>query len=97
MLRHIILLRWTPGATDAQKRSAEAAFRALPAEIGHIRALACGPDLALSDGAHDFAAVLDFDDADAWRAYQEHPAHQRLVADLIKPILAERAAIQFDV
>jgi hypothetical protein len=97
MLRHIILLRWTPEATEDQKKAAEAGFHALPGAIAQIRGLTCGPDLGLSTGAHDFAAVLDFDDADGWRAYQGHPAHHRLVGDLVKPILAERAAVQFDV
>ncbi|MFV2179080.1 Dabb family protein [Actinomadura sp. LOL_016] len=97
MLRHIILLRWSPEATDAQLEAAAAGFRALPGAIGEIRALACGPDLALAEGGHDFAAVLDFDDADGWRAYQRHAAHRALVADLLAPVLAERAAIQIDV
>ncbi|RSN72083.1 MULTISPECIES: Dabb family protein [Actinomadura] len=97
MLRHIILLRWSPEATEAQRAAAADAFRALPAAIGQIRALSCGPDLALGENGHDFAAVLDFDDADGWHAYQRHPAHRALVADLVAPILAERAAIQIDV
>ncbi|QFG26202.1 Dabb family protein [Actinomadura sp. WMMB 499] len=97
MLRHIILLRWSPDATDARREAAAAAFRALPGAIGEIRALACGPDLALGDNEHDFAAVLDFDDADGWHAYQRHPAHRALVADVLAPILARRAAIQIDV
>ncbi|WP_410050082.1 Dabb family protein [Actinomadura sp. CNU-125] len=69
----------------------------MPRAVEEIRALSCGGDLGLTGGAHDFAAVLDFADADAWRAYQEHPAHRALVADLLKPILAERATVQFDV
>ncbi|SEF59782.1 Stress responsive A/B Barrel Domain [Thermomonospora echinospora] len=97
MLRHIIMLRWTPEATEDQKKAAEAGFRALPGAIAQIRGLACGPDLGLSTGAHDFAAVLDFDGADDWRVYQGHPAHRALVDGLIRPILDERASVQFDV
>lgn len=97
MLRHIVLLRWTPEATEEQKQQAEAGFRALPGAIGQIRGLACGPDLGLSTGAFDFAAVLDFDDEQGWRAYQEHEAHRAFVADTLRPILAERATVQFHV
>jgi hypothetical protein len=97
MLRHIILLRWSPDTTPDQKKAAEAGFQALPGAIGEIRALACGADLGLAAGTYDYAAVLDFDDTAGWRAYQDHPAHRAFVDGVLKPVLAERAAVQIDV
>jgi Stress responsive A/B Barrel Domain len=96
MLRHIVLLRWAGSATEEQKDRTTAAFRALPDQIPGIAALRCGPDLTLIDGNHDFAAVLDFADAKAWRTYQAHPAHLELIRTHVAPILAERAAVQFE-
>jgi hypothetical protein len=97
MLRHIILLQWSPDTTTDQKKAAEAGFHALPDAIGEIRALACGADLGLGGGTHDYAAVLDFDDAAGWRAYQEHPAHHAFAGGVLKPLIAGRAAVQIDV
>ncbi|MFI0350808.1 Dabb family protein [Actinomadura sp. 9N407] len=96
MLRHIILLRWSPDTTPDQKKAAEAGFHALPAAITEIRALTCGADLGLG-GTYDYAAALDFDDVAGWRAYQAHPAHRAFVDGVLKPVLAERAAVQIDV
>ncbi|GAA2253374.1 Dabb family protein [Actinomadura luteofluorescens] len=96
MMRHIVVLRWSDEATASQKRAAEAGFAVLPESIPQIRALRCGPDLGLGPGNHDFAAELDFDTVEDWRAYQESPAHKDFVTRTLKPILAGRAAIQFD-
>jgi hypothetical protein len=71
------------------------ALAALPAQIPQIRAYRYGADAKLTEGNHDFAIVADFDDADAFRAYVVHPAHQRLVVENIRPLMAERAAVQF--
>ncbi|MFC5753220.1 Dabb family protein [Actinomadura rugatobispora] len=97
MVRHIVVLQWSDSATPAQKEEAAAAFRALPGSVPQIRALRSGPDLGLVPGNHDFAAVLDFDTVEDWRAYQESPPHKELIARHIKPILAGRTAIQFQV
>ncbi|GAA3737728.1 Dabb family protein [Salinactinospora qingdaonensis] len=96
MLRHIVMLRWSDSTTDDQKGDAAAGFRALPDRIPQIKRLTCGPDLGLAEGGYDFAAVLDFDSAQEWREYQNHPAHRDFVAATLKPMLADRAAIQFD-
>jgi hypothetical protein len=39
--------------------------------------------------------VADFASIDAYLAYRDHPAHQAVLADRIRPILAARAAVQF--
>ncbi|MFD2348370.1 Dabb family protein [Nonomuraea ferruginea] len=49
----------------------------------------------MNPGNHDFAVVADFDSEDDYRAYRDHPRHQAVIAEHIKPILATRAAVQF--
>jgi hypothetical protein len=96
MLRHVVMLRWNDVTTDEEKERAAAGFRALPSAIPQIRRLSCGPDLGIGSGNHDFVAIFDFDHADDWRVYQEHPRHREFIATALKPILADRAAIQVD-
>jgi hypothetical protein len=74
-----------------------AALRTLPGVIPEIRRFDVGPDLGLADGNADVALVADFDDADAWRRYQEHPEHVRVIAEHVRPILEHRVACQFEV
>lgn len=96
MLRHCAMFRWNEGTTAEQVRALEEGLAKLPGEIPEIKAYAFGADLGLRDGNWDFAVVADFDDADAFTTYVEHPAHQQLITDLIEPIRGERTSVQFE-
>jgi uncharacterized protein with GYD domain len=96
MLRHLVLLKWTPEATPDQIASVVDGLRRLPAIIPEIRRYDIGTDLALRDGTYDLALVAEFDDADAWRVYAGHPDHVAVIDDRILPILADSASVQHD-
>ena len=49
----------------------------------------------LVPGNHDFAVVADVDDVDGWVTYRDHPAHRRVIDELITPVLETRAAVQY--
>jgi hypothetical protein len=91
-----LLFRFAPGTTAEQIRALADGLAGLPAAIPSIRWYGFGPDLALREGAADFALVADFDDEAGWRKYLEHPAHARLVAELLEPIMGERVSAQID-
>jgi Stress responsive A/B Barrel Domain len=97
VFRHVVLFRWKPGTDPASLAALERALAELPAQVPEIRAYRFGRDAGLATGNFDFAIVADFADADAWRRYLEHPAHTRLVAERVRPIVAERVATQFRV
>ena len=96
MLRHVVLFAWTPEATGEQKRRMAEELARLPAAIGEIRGYRFGPDAGINQGTYDFALVADFDDADGYRAYRDHPAHRAFVDEHITPIVARRASVQHD-
>lgn len=85
MIRHIVLIRFNPEASEAQ-------IAALFAELGEIRAQVPGI-LAITAGrsespekierGYQHGFVVDFADWDALAAYQTHPDHQRLGAKLV--------------
>jgi hypothetical protein len=94
MFRHIALFAWVADATDEQKQAVRDGLASLPGQIPELRSYCFGDDAGLREGNFDFGLVADFDDVDGWQAYSSHPAHQAVLADLIRPILANRAAIQ---
>ncbi|MDP9403125.1 MAG: Dabb family protein [Actinomycetota bacterium] len=96
MFRHVAVFRWTAGTTDQQVQALHHALGHLPAAIPALRQYRTGPDAGLVNGNWDFAVVADFDDAEGWRVYTAHPAHQKVIVELIKPVLAERAAVQYE-
>lgn len=76
MLRHIVLVRWKEGTTDAEKQAVRDALAALPAQVPEIRALTLGDDVGRKANNWDMAAVLDFDDRDAFQRYLASAPHR---------------------
>ena len=96
MIRHVVMFRWTPGATQEQKQRVTTELARLPALVPSLRAYRLGADLGLNPGNFDFAVAADFDDADGYLAYRDHPEHRAIVAEFIRPIVDERAAVQYE-
>lgn len=95
--RHVVLFTFTAEATGEQRRAVLDGLAALPSQIPEIRGFRFGVDAGLAEGNADVAVVADFDDRAAYQTYARHPAHQALVAERIRPILAARAAAQHEV
>ncbi len=95
-VRHVVCFTWADDASPDAITAAAAALRELPGLISEVRAFSVGADLGLAEGTSDLALVADFDDAAAWQRYQDHPEHRRVVIEHVRPILATRAAVQFD-
>ena len=96
MFRHVVLFTWTAEATDEQKRALHEQLAKMPSAIAAIRAYRFGPDAGINPANSDYAVVGDFDDAAGYIAYRDHPAHRQLVERYVTPIVAGRAAIQFE-
>jgi len=95
VLRHVALFRWKPEATAEDVSKVEAALHQLPAKIPCIQAYRFGRDLGVQDGNADFALVADFTDQEGLATYANHPDHQAVLQNLIRPILAQREVIQY--
>jgi len=94
MFRHVVLLRWKPEATPAQRAAVESGLEGLPGRIPEIRGYVVGADAGVNEGNYDLAVVADFDDVDGYLVYRDHLDHQAVIREHIAPILAERAAVQ---
>lgn len=94
MLRHLVLFELADDAGPAAVDAAIAALRALPDRIQLVRELHVGRDAGLADGNAHLALLVVVDDAEAWRAYQDHPAHQQVVAEHVRPLVTGRTAAQ---
>jgi putative component of toxin-antitoxin plasmid stabilization module len=96
MIRHVVMFRWNDQATEPVRERARQELAALPERIDAIRTFDFGDDAGLREGNFDLAVVADFDDADGYRTYADHPAHLAVIRDHLLPYLGERAAVQFE-
>jgi hypothetical protein len=97
MIRHVVLFTWRPEATEEQKQAVHAGLAKMPPAIEAIRAYKFGPDAGINPANCDYAVVADFDDAAGYVSYRDHPEHRALVETYVSPIVASRAAIQFEI
>ena len=96
MIRHMVMFRWTAEATQEQKQRVAAELRRLPALLPVLRAYHVGADLGLVKGNFEFAAVADFDDLEGYQTYRDNPEHRAIIDKHITPIVAQRAATQYE-
>ncbi|MFG1999480.1 Dabb family protein [Spirillospora sp. NPDC048911] len=94
--RHVVMFKWAAGTTTGQQDEVAARLTGLTGVIPEIGAFSVGGDAGVNEGNHDFVVVADFADQDAYLVYRDHPAHRAVVDEYIKPILAERAALQYE-
>jgi hypothetical protein len=97
VLRHVVLFTWSDAADEIRRAETLAALRRLPEEVGGMTAFTVGPDAGLDDRNVDAALVADFPDEESWRRYQDDPRHLAVIAEHVKPWLAARTAVQFEV
>lgn len=88
------MFRWVEGTTPDQIVSVSEGLDALPAAIPEIALYRHGPDAGINRGNFDYVVIGDFASTHDYLVYRDHPVHQRLIADLLAPLIAERSAIQ---
>ena|SRR5579859_485228 len=96
MVEHIVLFRWTEGASQEAINTAMAELRQLKDKISSIVDLSCGENFADVTEEHTHGLVVRFKDRDALEAYLAHPEHQRVVQKSINPIRADILVFDYE-
>jgi heme-degrading monooxygenase HmoA len=97
MIRHVVLFTWDDEMTDELERQFAAELTALAPKLKGLLSYHAGPDLGLVEGNFDFAVVADFEDAESYLGYREHPEHQEIIGRLSRPHAKTRASVQYEV
>jgi hypothetical protein len=97
MIRHVVVFTWSPDA-DADRRAAIVeALRRLRRDVGGMTSLVVADDAGLSDGNADTVLMADFPDVEAYYRYAQDPAHLAVLAEHVRPWLAQRSAVQYQI
>ena len=97
MIRHVVVFPWSPEADAERRATTLQALRGLRQEVGGMTDLVVADDAGLSDGNADTVLIADFPDVEAFYRYAQDPVHLSVVAEFVRPILAARAAVQYQV
>lgn len=97
MIEHIVLFKWQPDASPEAIASVMAALKGLKDKIPEIIDLSCGENFSERGQGFQHGLVVRFADRVALKSYQVHPAHQEVVQKLIKPILTDILAVDYEI
>jgi len=97
LLRHVVVFRFKPSATDAQVNNIVRAFAQLPSQIDSIHAFEHGPNVSAEglDQRFNYCFMLTFKDQAGLDEYLPHPAHKDFVQKLL-PLLDDAGAFVVD-
>ena len=95
-LRHVVMFRLIDGTTDEQVQALSDGLDRMPEVVGTMLDYRHGRDVGINEGTYDYVVVGDFATVDDYLTYRDHPDHQALIRDLVRPIVGERASIQFE-
>ncbi len=98
MLRHVVMISLHEEAErplSERLHELEQGLRQLPAAVDEIRHLEVGRDVVGGARSAHIALIVDVDDLEALGRYRDHPAHRRLVEELIQPTLERISAVDF--
>ena len=96
MIRHTVMFTWKPEATEEKKQRVATELSRLPSVIPSLKAYSMGTDIGVNQGNWQFVVVADFDDLDGYLAYRDDATHKAIIAEHIQPIIATRAAVQYE-
>jgi len=97
MIRHVVIFRWSDAADARQRARTIQALRRLRQEVGGMSTLIVAEDAGLSDGNADTVLIADFPDVEAFYRYAQDPVHLAVVAEHVRPWLAARSALQYQI
>lgn len=93
--RHVVMFQFADHVDADHIERVRSGLSALPAQIEQIRSYLHGTDVGISEGNYDYVLVADFDTAQDFVTYRDHPAHVLFIEEVIKGNVASRAAVQY--
>ena len=97
MIRHVVVFTWSPDADAQQRAGSIQALRRLREDVGGMTSLVVAEDAGLVDGNADTVLIADFPDVEAFRRYAQDPVHLSALAEHVRPWLAGRSAVQYEI
>ncbi|HET9658149.1 MAG TPA: Dabb family protein [Kineosporiaceae bacterium] len=95
MIMHLALFTWRESTSREDIARVETELSRMPSVVPALREYHFGPNLGLRPGTADFAVCAVISQAEL-SSYLDHPEHQRVVREVISPLLASRTAVQIE-
>ena len=94
MFTHVVTFTWNDNVPADHAVTAQQHLYAYAKTLKGCISYTCGPDARINDGNADFAVVSVFEDEAAWHAYDTADEHNRIRAEIFRPWVSVRSAVQ---
>lgn len=92
MINHLVMFRLKDKATVAKTKEV---LESLDGAVPQLRSITVGLNIVDSPRAYDLALVTAFDSLDDMQAYQNHPAHLKIL-DYVKTVIEASASVDYE-
>ena len=94
MFTHVVTFTWMDDVPAGHATTAQEHLYAYARTLEGCISYTCGPDAGVNEGNADFAVVSVFEDEAAWHAYDTADEHNRIRAEIFRPWVSVRSAVQ---
>lgn len=91
---HIVMMRLKENNPENAAQIRDALY-GMVGKVPQIRTLEVGANIIPSDRAYDIALTVTFDSHEDMEAYQVHAEHQRVLTEVIRPLINGSAAADY--
>lgn len=96
MIRHVLLFRFRPDASEAERSVVLAGLAELPSKHSAIRRFGLGPNISHRDSTFSYAMTMEFETREELEKYLNCESHERFVADIFRPAIDQRAIASYE-
>ena len=94
MFTHVVTFTWNDKVPAGHAETARKNLYEYASTLKGCISYTCGPDAGINEGNADFAVVSVFEDEAAWHAYDTADEHNRIRAEIFRPYVSLRSAVQ---
>ena len=95
MVEHLVIFKFNENANNSNKINMVNSLTALKNEISEIKEISCGENFTERSQGFGFGLRVLFESESDLNIYLEHPAHVKVVNEVIKPIISDLLVIDY--
>lgn len=96
MIKHVVMWKFKEEVTIADKVEMKRQLESLQGVVPSLVNIEVGLDLVGKEASKDMVLYSEFNSMDDLAAYASHPEHLKVV-EFVKPLVCERAVVDYEI
>jgi 2,3-dihydroxy-p-cumate/2,3-dihydroxybenzoate 3,4-dioxygenase len=96
MIRHMVLFRFRPDASDKARAQVLNGLAELPQRFAAMRRFGLGENISKRDSRFTHVMTIEFDTRDQLELYLDSEHHEHFVHNYFRPAIEERAIASYE-